>query len=41
MTPSTRNHTAVTGANSEATPAVPLYWNRNKVIRMARVSGTT
>ena len=32
---------AVIGANSEATPAVPLYWNRKSVIRMASVSGTT
>ena len=40
MMPSVMNHTKVMGANSEATPAVPLYWNRKSVTRMASVSGT-
>ena len=41
MMPIVRNQMQVMGANSEATPAVPLYWNRNSVIRMVSVSGTT
>ena len=32
---------AVIGANSEATPAVPLYWNRKRLIRITSVIGTT
>ncbi len=41
MMPRVTNQSSVTGAKSEATPAVPLYWNTNSVMRMASVSGTT
>ena len=40
-TPSTMNHSTITGPNSLPIVSVPRLWIRNSAIRITRVKGTT